>query len=77
MIAGAIALYEEALHEQAPVLVMRTADGRGLPLQIVRWCGRPDAADEELLERCRGPVLDRANRARRVRPRRGHLARRR
>src|ERR1700722_10033345 len=63
MIAGAIALYEEALHEevlheQAPVLVMRTADGRGLPLQIPRWCGRPDAADEELLQRCHGPVLD-------------------
>jgi hypothetical protein len=37
---------------------MRTADGRGLPLQIPRWCGRPDAADEELLQRCHGPVLD-------------------
>jgi SAM-dependent methyltransferase len=58
MIAGAIALYEEALHEQAPVLVMRTTDGRGLPLQIHRWCGRPDAADEELLQRSHGPVLD-------------------
>jgi SAM-dependent methyltransferase len=63
MIAGAIALYEEALHEevrheQAPALVMRTADGRGLPLQIPRWCGRPDAADEELLQRSHGPVLD-------------------
>jgi SAM-dependent methyltransferase len=63
MIAGAIALYEEALHEEvlherAPVLVMRTADGRRLPLQIHRWCGRPDAADEALLQRSHGPVLD-------------------
>ncbi len=23
-----------------------------------RWCGPPDAADEELLRHCRGPVLD-------------------
>jgi SAM-dependent methyltransferase len=58
MIAGAIALYEEALYEQAPLLVMRTADGRGLPLHIHRWCGRPDAADEALLQRSHGPVLD-------------------
>ena len=68
MMAGAIALYEEALHEQAqheqaqhepaPALVMRTADGWTLPLQLPRWCGAPDAADEELLRHCRGPVLD-------------------
>ena len=58
MMAGAIALYEEALHEQAATLVLRTADGRALPLQVSRWCGPPDAADEELLRRCRGPVLD-------------------
>ncbi len=63
MIAGAIALYEEALHEQAPhqqaaALVLRTADGRRLPLQVSRWCGPPDAADEELLRHCTGPVLD-------------------
>jgi SAM-dependent methyltransferase len=63
MRAGAIALYEEALHEealheQAPALILRTEDGRALPLQISQWCGRPDAADEELLSYCRGPVLD-------------------
>jgi SAM-dependent methyltransferase len=58
MMAGAIALYEEALQEQAAALVMRTADGRALPLQVSRWCGPPDAADEELLSHCRGPVLD-------------------
>jgi len=55
---GAIALYEEALREQTAVLVLRTADGRALPLQVSRWCGPPDAADEELLRHCRGPVLD-------------------
>jgi SAM-dependent methyltransferase len=63
MMAGAIALYEEALREesdreQEASLVLRTADGRALPLQVSRWCGPPDAADEELLRLCRGPVLD-------------------
>lgn len=58
MRAGAIALYEEALRDQAVALALRTADGRALPLHISRWCGAPDAADEELLRRCRGPVLD-------------------
>jgi SAM-dependent methyltransferase len=55
---GAIALYEEALREQTEALVLRTADGRALPLPVSRWCGPPDAADEELLRHCRGPVLD-------------------
>ena len=58
MRVGAIALYEEALDEQAPELVMRTSDGRGLPLQITQWCEPADAVDEELLRRCHGPVLD-------------------
>ena len=58
MMAGAIALYEEAMHEQAATLMLRTADGRTLPLDVARWCGAPDAADEELLRRCRGPVID-------------------
>jgi len=58
MRAGAIALYEEALREQAAMLALRTADGRALPLHVSRWCGPPDAADEELLRHCRGPVLD-------------------
>jgi SAM-dependent methyltransferase len=58
MMEGAIALYEEALRRETAGLVLRTADGRALPLQISRWCGPPDTADEELLRRCRGPVLD-------------------
>ncbi|HEY2281431.1 MAG TPA: methyltransferase domain-containing protein [Streptosporangiaceae bacterium] len=58
MMPGAIALYEEALRQPTPALSLRTVDGRTLPLQVSRWCGPPDAADEELLRRCRGPVLD-------------------
>jgi SAM-dependent methyltransferase len=58
MRAGAIALYEEAFHDQAGPLFMRAADGRVLPLQMARWCGPPDATDEDLLRHCRGPVLD-------------------
>ena len=58
MRAGAIALYEEALRDQASALVLRTADGRALPFPVSQWCGAPDAADEELLRHCRGPVLD-------------------
>lgn len=58
MRAGAIALYEEALRERAGALVLRTADGRALSLQVSRWCGPPDAADEELLRHCHGPVID-------------------
>jgi SAM-dependent methyltransferase len=63
MMAGAIALYEEALYqaamcEPAAGLSLRTADGRALPLEVARWCGPADAADEELLRHCRGPVLD-------------------
>jgi SAM-dependent methyltransferase len=60
---GAIGLYEEALYEEAldmsgAALFLRSACGRALPLQVARWCGPPDAADEELLRRCRPPVLD-------------------
>jgi SAM-dependent methyltransferase len=58
MIAGAIALYEEALAEETGTLALRIADGREMPLEVSRWCGPPDAADQELLRRCRGPVLD-------------------
>ena len=58
MRTGAIALYEEALRDEIPALVLRAADGRALPLPVSRWCGPPDAADEALLRRCSGPVLD-------------------
>ena len=39
-------------------MVLRTADGRALPLEVSRWCGAPDVIDEEMLRHCRGPVLD-------------------
>jgi SAM-dependent methyltransferase len=58
MMPGAIALYEEALCQPFATLSLRTADGRALPLHLSRWCGAPDAGDEELLRHCRGPVLD-------------------
>jgi SAM-dependent methyltransferase len=58
MRTGAIALYEEVLRGPVPALALRTTDGRSLPLEITRWCGRPDDADEELLAHCIGPVLD-------------------
>jgi SAM-dependent methyltransferase len=68
MMAGATALYEEALYEEArsnralrdqePVLLLRTKDGRCLPLEVRRWCAPPDPVDEELLRRCVGPVID-------------------
>jgi SAM-dependent methyltransferase len=37
---------------------LRLADGRVLPLPVARWAGPVDAADETLLRRVRGPVLD-------------------
>jgi SAM-dependent methyltransferase len=55
---GAIGLYEEALKMAGVTLLLRTAYGHALPLQVARWCGPPDLADEELLRRCRPPVLD-------------------
>ena len=55
---GAIGLYEEALGLSEATVTLRTARGHALPLQVARWCGPPDAADEELLGRCRPPVLD-------------------
>jgi SAM-dependent methyltransferase len=55
---GAIGLYEEALNMSGAALLLRTACGHALPLQVARWCGPPDLADEELLRRCRPPVLD-------------------
>lgn len=39
MTTGAIALYEDALRQHAAALVLRTADGRALPLPVSRWRG--------------------------------------
>jgi SAM-dependent methyltransferase len=58
MKTGTIGLYEEALGRPDAGLLLRTACGHALPLQVGRWRGPPDASDEELLRRCQGPVLD-------------------
>ncbi len=50
--------YARALRGGRGPLFLRLADGRLLPLEVERWCARPDAADRALLNRCRGPVLD-------------------
>jgi SAM-dependent methyltransferase len=58
MRAGALGLYEEALSLPGAGLMLRTACGHVLPLQVERWCAPADRTDEELLLRCQGPVLD-------------------
>ena len=54
---AAIGPYEHALLTAAP-LGVRTEDGRTVLLDIARWTAAADAADETVLERCEGPVLD-------------------
>lgn len=60
MRAGALGLYEEALRapDAPPPLLLRSTHGEAVPLHVARWCAPPDAADDDLLRRCRGPVLD-------------------
>ena len=55
---GGDRLYEATLHASGAALLLRTTCGWALPLQVARWCGPPDAADDEMLRRCLGPVLD-------------------
>lgn len=38
--------------------LLRLADGRLLTLPVARWAGPVDDADETMLRRCAGPVLD-------------------
>jgi SAM-dependent methyltransferase len=57
MEAGALAPYERALRERGP-LGLRTVDGKLVMLDVARWLASPDAADDSVLDRCRGPVLD-------------------
>ena len=83
MKAGAIGLYEEALSMSDAGLLLRTACGRALPLQVERWCGPPDAGRRGAAaplpgagtrHRLRSRAPDhRAGRARDPRARRGHL----
>ncbi len=57
MDGGALAPYERALRNGGP-LGLHTDDGRVIALDIARWLAAVDAADETVLARCRGPVLD-------------------
>ncbi len=57
MEAGALAPYEQALRTRGP-LGLRTEDGRMIELDVARWLRGADAADQTVLTRCRGPVLD-------------------
>ncbi|MBC9711934.1 methyltransferase domain-containing protein [Streptomyces sp. TRM66268-LWL] len=51
--------YAAALRTGHGPLFLRRADGWLLPLDVERWCARPDPADHTVLARCdRGPVLD-------------------
>ncbi|KAF4410497.1 MULTISPECIES: methyltransferase domain-containing protein [Streptomyces] len=50
--------YADALRAGGGPLYLRRADGGLLPLDVRRWCSRPDAADLSVLRRCEGPVLD-------------------
>jgi hypothetical protein len=54
MKAGAIGLYEEALRVSGAGLLLRTACGHALPLQVERWCGPADMTDEECCAAARG-----------------------
>jgi len=57
MESGALAPYERALLSARP-LRLRTVEGDLVDLDIARWLAPVDAADESVLGRCRGPVLD-------------------
>lgn len=50
--------YADALRTGQGPLYLRRRDGWLLPLEVERWCSEPDAADDTLLARCTGPVLD-------------------
>ena len=50
-------LYSEALSGRAD-LVARLDDGTAWPVDVAPWLGRASAADERLLARAHGPVLD-------------------
>ncbi|WP_030725566.1 class I SAM-dependent methyltransferase [Streptomyces sp. NRRL S-237] len=50
--------YADALRAGQGPLYLRRSDGWLLPLDVERWCAEPDEADEGVLARCTGPVLD-------------------
>ncbi|MER7762211.1 class I SAM-dependent methyltransferase [Streptomyces sp. NPDC097619] len=50
--------YARALRAERGPLFLRRADGWLLPLEVERWLADADTADESVLTRCRGAVLD-------------------
>ncbi|MFI0721840.1 methyltransferase domain-containing protein [Streptomyces sp. NPDC021224] len=50
--------YDRALRAGGGPLFLRRRDGWLLPLEVERWLADADAADESVLARCRGAVLD-------------------
>jgi SAM-dependent methyltransferase len=62
MTAQPMELYDGALtarvDDAAMRLSIRYADGRLLPVDVSRWRGPTDAADDNLLDRCLDPTLD-------------------
>ncbi|MFJ5810933.1 class I SAM-dependent methyltransferase [Streptomyces sp. NPDC093093] len=50
--------YAGAIHSPVGDVTLRDAEGWSFPLDVGRWSGRADPADEAVLERCTGPILD-------------------
>lgn len=50
--------YDRVLRAGGGMLFLRRGDGWLLPLEVERWLADADAADESVLARCRGAVLD-------------------
>ncbi|MEU3019276.1 methyltransferase domain-containing protein [Nocardiopsis sp. NPDC007018] len=50
--------YSRALANGHGPLYLRRSDGWMLPLEVERWCGTTDAADESVLDRIEGDTLD-------------------
>ncbi|WP_307048780.1 class I SAM-dependent methyltransferase [Streptomyces achromogenes] len=50
--------YADALRAGRGPLFLRRGDGWLMPLDVERWCGRADAVDRQVLDRCEGAVLD-------------------
>jgi len=57
MQAGALRPYEYSLRTAGP-LGLCAEDGRIISLDVARWLAPVDEADETVLARCTGPVLD-------------------
>lgn len=54
---GALAPYEDSLRASAPLAVVDEY-GRLSEFDVDRWLAPVDAADDTVIDRCRGPVLD-------------------